>query len=108
MCPAPLGTKVHSHELKGPTSPYKRGKSGQGFHLLSNDRAVMRTIQGSKEMKPGAVFPGLPASGQAGEIDEKASRASSLFVWLLKGETEKEDAERGRELWSQTWGHVAP
>ena len=108
MCPAPLCTKVQSHELKGPTSPYKWEKSGQGFNPLSNDQPVMTTIQGSKEKKPGAVFPGLPVSGQAGEIDEKATRASSLFVWLLKGETKKEDAERSRELWSQTGGHVAP
>lgn len=99
MCPAPLGTKVHSHELRGPTSPYKLGKSGQGFHLLSNDQVVMRTIQGSKEKK---CFPGIPASGQAGDIDEKATRASSLSGSLreqqrrkMQREAENSGARRG-------------
>ena len=48
------------------------GKVRAGLPPAVQRLGVMRTIQGSKEKKVGAVFPGLPASGQAGEIDEKA------------------------------------
>ena len=80
MCPAPPGTKVHSHKLKAPTSLYEWGKSGQSNHLLSNNQVVMRTTQRSKEKKPGTVFPCVPALGQAGEIEENTTRARSLLV----------------------------